>query len=444
MLRGVLFFSLVLAVCASAQSANSSAQNHERRLRAANTFHDGVFLLHAAVEDLSANGFHQDPLFFYFTGLENVSNAILAVDGATKESWLFLPTPRAAVDSVGLPRDVAPGTSAASQLGIEHVVDWSELYSFLARRAQSSLRLYFASSASAEVALAPNFASPKGPKAPPWLQNIQLRFQSIELVDAQSQAYAMLDVQSADEIAALRSAAKATTAALLAGIRAIRPGRTQRQVEAAVDSACWNAGAHGSSFWPWVFAGQNAVFPRPYLSMQRYDHLNKTMNAGELVRLDVGCEWDHYQGDLGRTIPVSGHFTDEQREVWNIFVAAYHAAAAKFRDGVTIDEVYQAWRSQLMTYRDSATTPLAKHAIASWSDRKNTPFWQVHTMNLVAALPSEPLRANTTIDFEPIASVDGQAFYLEDMFLIMKSGAEILTPGIPYSAEEIEAAMLIF
>jgi Xaa-Pro aminopeptidase len=46
-----------------------------------------------------------------------------------------------------------------------------------------------------------------------------------------------------------------------------------------------------------------------------------------------------------------------------------------------------------------------------------------------------------TVNFEPIASVDGQGFFLEDMYLITKDGAELLTSGVPYSAEEIEAEM---
>jgi len=46
-----------------------------------------------------------------------------------------------------------------------------------------------------------------------------------------------------------------------------------------------------------------------------------------------------------------------------------------------------------------------------------------------------------TINFEPIASIDGEGFFLEDMYLITKGGAELLTPGVPYSADEIEAAM---
>jgi len=65
----------------------------------------------------------------------------------------------------------------------------------------------------------------------------------------------------------------------------------------------------------------------------------------------------------------------------------------------------------------------------------------VHTTNLLAAYPVGPLRAGTTINFEPIASVDGQGLFLEDMYLITRDGAELLTPGVPYSAEDIEAAM---
>ena len=46
-----------------------------------------------------------------------------------------------------------------------------------------------------------------------------------------------------------------------------------------------------------------------------------------------------------------------------------------------------------------------------------------------------------TVNFEPIASVDGQGFFLEDMYLITQDGAELLTPGVPYTAEQIETAM---
>jgi hypothetical protein len=46
-----------------------------------------------------------------------------------------------------------------------------------------------------------------------------------------------------------------------------------------------------------------------------------------------------------------------------------------------------------------------------------------------------------TLNFEPIASVDGQGFFLEDMYLITREGAELLTPGVAYAAEQIEKEM---
>jgi hypothetical protein len=91
-----------------------------------------------------------------------------------------------------------------------------------------------------------------------------------------------------------------------------------------------------------------------------------------------------------------------------------------------------AWRKELISHRESAKSELSQHAIDLWSDRKNVPFWQIHTTNHPAGYPTEPLREGVTVNYEPIASVDGQGFFLEDMYLITKDGAELLTPGVSH------------
>lgn len=106
------------------------------------------------------------------------------------------------------------------------------------------------------------------------------------------------------------------------------------------------------------------------------------MRPGDLVRLDVGCEWNHYQGDLGRTVPVSGHYSEEHRETWNIFVVAYQAGVKALRAGVTVDHVFDVWRGELLRHRVLAKTDMAKRAMDSWSKRENIRFWQLHTINL--------------------------------------------------------------
>ena len=435
-----LFLAIVL-LSSTCMAASENTVLRERRQRAAMTFPDGILLFHAnSGLDLTADGFRQDPYFYYFTGLENTVAAVLAIDGKAGETWLFLPSHPPFLKS-GLKPEVQPGVETAKRIGIEHVLDWSAMEQFLAAKAGQSLPLYYAEDLSKFDDLPTNLLSTKSPKAPTWLQIILQKWPGYAAREASEQIQALMAVQSADEIDALRSAAKATVTAVMSGMRAIRPGVSQRSVEAVVEDTCWKEGAHGSAFWPWAMSGENAVFPRPFTSLARYDHLDQTMRSGELVRLDVGCEWNHYTGDLGRTLPVSGRYADDQRETWNIFVAAYRAGAKELRDGVTVDHVFDAWRQELVSHRVSARSLLAQHAIDSWSDRRNIPYWQVHTTNLVAAYPMGPLRDGTTINFEPIASVDGQGFFLEDMYLITKGGVELLTPGVPYSAEENEAAM---
>jgi Xaa-Pro aminopeptidase len=437
LLRTVLLsIATVFAVLPVAQSADFA----QRRQKAAHEFHDGILLIHASTEiNAAADGFHQDPFFYYFTGLENTVGAVLAIDGQSNESWLFLPSHPPFLRS-GLQPEVKPGPEAEKHLSLQHVVDWSELKGFLAAHSGDPSPLYFTTAGFQVAELPDDLLSTKSPGAPPWLQLVLQQLPTLEPKEATGRIQDLMTVQSDDEIAALRSAAKATVTALKAGIRAVKPNVSQRTVESVVEDVCWRAGAHGSSFWPWAMAGENAVFPRPFTSLARYDHLNSVLRAGDLLRLDVGCEWDHYQGDLGRTVPVSGKFDADQRELWTIFIAAYQAGAKTLRAGVTVAQVFDAWRNELVSHA-SAKGSLARHAIESWSNRNQVPFWQIHTSNLTTGSPVGPLRDGSTINFEPIASIDGQGFFLEDMYLITATGAELLTPGVPYTAEAIEAAM---
>jgi Xaa-Pro aminopeptidase len=433
---GVLF----LAGSLSAHAADTT-EFQERRQRAAALFHDGILLVHArSVLELSGDGFRQDPVFYYFTGLESTASALLAIDGRSGQSSLFLSLPArssALAESMdplsvkSLPPEVSPGTEAAARLGIDHVEEWSALESFLAKNARSLSTLYYAPQRFSLEELPPSLLAAQGPSPPLWAVTIAKKWPTLHLEDGGARIFALMAVQSPAEMESVRRAANATVRAILAGMKAIKPGATQRVAEVAVENACWQ-NARGVSSWPWVMAGEKGIFPHPWASLLRYDHLNGVMQAGDLVRLDVGCEWEHYQGDLGRTVPVSGHYSDEQRETWNIFVAAYQAGVKSLRDGTTQDQVVNAWRRELVRHRATARTAMAQRAIDTWSKSDNTPYLGMpHTMNLDAGSVDGPLRAGMTVDFEPIVSIDGQGFFLEDMFLITKDGVELLTPRCP-------------
>src|SRR5215467_12583871 len=111
---------LVTVLAGSACVLAENADTRDRRHRAATTFQDGILLVHAKSQlDSTADGFRQDPYFYYFTGLQNTVGALFVIDGKSGESWLFLPS-KPPLAKIGLQPEVTPGTEAVKQLGIEH------------------------------------------------------------------------------------------------------------------------------------------------------------------------------------------------------------------------------------------------------------------------------------------------------------------------------------
>jgi Xaa-Pro aminopeptidase len=166
------------------------------------------------------------------------------------------------------------------------------------------------------------------------------------------------------------------------------------------------------------------------------------MQAGEVVRVDVGCQVDHYMGDVGRTAPVSGTFTAGQREAWDLFIAGYRAGLQTIKDQVNAKAVYDAALTEVRRRAPSLTTVQGRHAAETLLGPKGTEAWELHGVGLDDAegLP-EMLRAGMVVAYELMFTVDGDGFYLEDMIAVTSNGFELLTPGLPYTAREIEAAM---
>ncbi|NNE36380.1 MAG: aminopeptidase P family protein, partial [Rhodothermales bacterium] len=396
------------------------------------------------------SGFHQDLNFFYFTGIQNLTNAILAVDGNLKESWLFVPTGVEGLQQLAgttISDDAGEAFAAIGRAtGIEHVVSWDRFQEYIDKGVSS--RFYVATAAaSGEDRTAdsnPPGMRPIHGSEVLWYESLRERWPGAEFASAATMIREMRSIKDETEIAALRRAGVASSKALLAGLLALSDGTDQRSGEAAVVAECLKSG-DGISFWPWVMSGVNGVFPAPFESFGDYRHKNRIMQEGELVRVDIGCEADFYQGDVGRTAPVSGMFSDGQREAWDLLIAGYRGGLSVMRDGVSWAMVEQASREAVLAASSEAElapkTTLGKRAVEILlsEDRMD---WHHHNIGLWASEPAEAtLSTGMVIDFEPMFALDGEGYYLEDMILITSDGHEILTPGLPYTSKQIEESM---
>jgi Xaa-Pro aminopeptidase len=68
--------------------------------------------------------------------------------------------------------------------------------------------------------------------------------------------------------------------------------------------------------------------------------------------------------------------------------------------------------------------------------------WQLHGVGLDDAegIVTE-LRAGMVVAYELMFAVGDDGFYLEDLVHVLPGGSRLLTPDLPYTAEDIERAM---
>ena len=411
---------------------------------------DGIIVLRAfsGLKHWDESGFHQDASFYYFTGLANLHGAILALDGTKKESWLFVsPRPGSfGADLHGFDSAfLDPSSETEAELKLDHVVPWDQFVSFVESSHKSNPKLVlYADSAGQTGQMSGDAKIPPGlgPMDNPhlvWSNMLRQKWGDIEIKDA----FAILDevrsVKSQGELTRMRKAAAVTAAGFWAGVHAIAPGKTQRQVEGAVLDACLQGGADGPSLWPWVRSGPLALGNPLFEAFLDYRNLDRTMQAGEVVRLDLGCDFQMYKGDFGRTIPVSGHFDEGQRETLDLLNGAYLAGVSKMQPGATAKDVFKATASYIEQHQAELKSATAKEAAATFLKQPNMPLHGLG-VDMAEGVP-KTFQAGNVLCYEPMLSTGSQAFFVEDTFLIVPTGHETLNPALPYSAKDIEQAM---
>jgi len=260
-------------------------------------------------------------------------------------------------------------------------------------------------------------------------------FPGAQIESAASAIDKLVWTKSESEVKQLRMNAAFSAEALRRGIYAIIPGLMQRQAEGEVVSGCLQAGAEGPSFWPWVMTGPNAHIQTVVRSFYDDAHLNRPFQDGELVRVDVGCTSGGYGGDVGRTVPVSGRFTEDQRMTWDALIAGYLAGLKAMKAGQSLAQIEDAARLGMWNWAEER--PELQDLIRLLASEAGVQ-WHIHGVGIESGETAEPeLAAGSVIAFEPMFSDETDAYYLEDMILITETGYEVLTTGLPYWSEDM-------
>ncbi|HED65756.1 MAG TPA: M24 family metallopeptidase [Planctomycetes bacterium] len=257
------------------------------------------------------------------------------------------------------------------------------------------------------------------------------------------------------ELEAMRRAAALTTDAHRAAMRAAKPGMLEMELEARIEFECRSKGSTGPAYTTIVAGGANAC-------ILHYVENDARLEDGDLVLIDAGYEWNYHASDVTRTFPVNGRFSPEQRTLYDLVLAAQHAAIARCHVGSSFDDVHDAALDVLVDglIEHGLLGGTREEAIESESYRRfymhRTSHWiglDVHDCGAYYRDgESRPLEPGMVLTVEPglyVAEDDdtveerwrGIGIRIEDDVHVTGGDPEVLTAAVPTDPDEIEALM---
>jgi Xaa-Pro aminopeptidase len=134
-------------------------------------------------------------------------------------------------------------------------------------------------------------------------------------------------IKAVEELALIKKSVEISSLAHAEVMRAINPAMSERELEGIFLYMHNKYGAENEGYPPIVGAGANGC-------ILHYEENNVTEIKNQLVLMDVGSEYHGYSADVTRTVPANGHFTEEQKAVYQLVYDAQEEIFKLCREGV--------------------------------------------------------------------------------------------------------------
>ena len=224
----------------------------------------------------------------------------------------------------------------------------------------------------------------------------------------------------------------------------IKPGVWEYEIEAELLHEFVRNRSKGFAYTPIIASGNNA-------NVLHYIENNQQCKDGDLILFDIAAEYANYKSDLSRTVPVSGRYTQRQKDVYNAVNRVKKDATKLLVPGADWTE-YHVEVGKLMT------SELLGLGLIDKADVQNEdPDWPAYKKYFMHGtshhigldthdygLLHEPMQANMVFTVEPGIYIPEEGFgvRLEDDVVIQETGEPFnLMGNIPIEAEEIEDIM---
>ena len=276
-----------------------------------------------------------------------------------------------------------------------------------------------------------------------------------EFIDLDHLLHDMRLFKSKAEIKLMQTAADMSVAGHIRAMQVCQPGMMEYQLEAEFHHEFTRCGSRSPAYTTIVGGGANGC-------ILHYIENNAQLNAGDLVLIDAGAEYQYYAADITRTFPVNGRFTEPQRALYDLVLKAQLAAIRMVKPGQHWNDPHEATVKVitkglvalgLLTGKideliaSEAYRQFYMHRAGHWlgmdvhdvGDYKVGGEWRVLEEGMVLTIEPGIYVApdDNTVD----EKWRGIGIRIEDDVLVTAKGRKVLTAGVPKQADDIEVLM---
>jgi len=434
----LLFFLMYVAALSQPASAwerepNSVFAERRAKLMAAINAPIILFGYTGHEESNPSYVFMQEENFYYLTGHNEEGSALLLVpESAAQNGWtgpreiLYLPPRNPAEEKWNGPRMGPDDPGIKEKTGFAGVETFAKLHDTLATLAKNYPEIY------TEL---PGPHDEGYPHAANWSKWVKDAAPAVTVKDVSSAVGTLRAIKSPGELALIQKAIDPSIDAQLAAMKLMHSGLYEYQVAAKMVEIHAEAGCETEAYSPIVGTGINST-------VLHYNKLDRQIDGGEIVLMDVGGQYSGYASDITRTIPADGKFSPRQREIYEIVLGAQNAALAALKPGMTIGGKDSTSLQKIAAeYIDSHGKDREGHSLGKY---------YIHGLSHHVGLdvhdpsgPSRPLEPGMVITIEPGIYIpeENLGVRIEDDVLVTPTGYKLLTARLPRSVDEIEKIM---
>ena len=413
---------------------------------------EGVALIPTAAEKVRNRDSHYpyrfDSYFYYLTGFQEPEAVLVLIAGQHPKSVLFC-------REKDFEREIWDGfrhgpDNARTEFGFDEAYPISRLDELMPQLLANQDRLFYSLGNSPEW----------DTRVTGWLNQVKSQARSgihapSQIVDLHAPIDQLRLIKSDHEIDVMRQAANISARAHRRAMQKAAHGMMEYELEAELLHEFYRHGSRAPAYTSIVASGANAC-------VLHYIENNAQLKNGELVLIDAGCELEGYASDITRTFPVSGKFSEAQKDVYELVLAAQLAAIEKAHPQAHWNEPHEAALNVLVQgFIDLGLCKGSPEAVLQSGDYRRfymhrTGHWlglDVHDAGEYKQADGSwrNLEPGMTLTVEPgcyIRPADDIPEHLwnigiriEDDVLITPQGCDVLTKEAPKTVATIESLM---